>query len=583
MRIYQKKVSRSLPLISDLHPVLQRVYALRNIQSKQQLDNSLQGLLPFSNLKDIDKACERLEKALRNNENILIVGDFDADGATSTALVVSALRLFGVVNVSYLVPNRFEYGYGLTPAIVEVASKRSPGLIITVDNGIASIDGVNKAKQLGIDVIITDHHLPAEELPLADAIVNPNQIDCQFISKSIAGVGVSFYLMLALRRHLDNVNWFREKNLIMPNMGQLLDLVALGTVADVVALDHNNRILVSQGISRMRRGLIRPGILALLEVAKRNVKTVQASCLGFSVAPRLNAAGRLDDMSLGIECLLCDDLGMARDIAQQLDDLNVERRKIEAEMKEQANNLLSNLVISAEQELPIALCLFDSSWHQGVIGILAGRLKDSYNRPTIIFSEVGENELKGSARSISGLNIRDVLAYIDKDNPGLINKFGGHAMAAGLSIEKSKFLEFNHVFVDAVSKHIDLENCSGDLYSDGSLSAMDFNLELALLLQEGGPWGASFPEPKFDNVFEILDQRIVGQNHLKMTLIHPEGDTPIDAIMFNVDLKVWPNQRNSYIHALYKLDINYYKGNQKLQLIIEDMLVHEMVNGASYA
>lgn len=571
MQIQQKKLAKNIKLIPDIHPVLQRIYALRNITDMKELDKTFKSLLPFANFKDIDKACERIFRALQKQENILIVGDFDADGATSTALIISALKIFGAKNIAYLVPNRFKFGYGLSKDIVDVASLQNPDLLITVDNGISSLEGVARANELKIDVLITDHHLPGEELPDAFAIVNPNQYGCEFTSKSIAGVGVVFYLMLALRRYLERKSWFAANNMTLPNMSQFLDLVALGTVADVVALDQNNRILVEQGLTRIRSGNVRPGILALIEVAKRELSTLQASDLGFAVAPRLNAAGRLDDMSLGIECLLANDLGKARQLAEQLDSLNIERRKIEAEMKEQAHVLLKNFTLRDNINLPISLCLFDESWHQGVIGILAGRLKESYHRPTIVFA-LGENgELKGSARSIVGLNIRDILADIDKDNPRLIIKFGGHAMAAGLTIDRENFSKFRDAFVNEVSKHIDASMCSGDMYSDGSLTKNDLTLELARLIQDSGPWGQHFPEPRFDNVFIILDQRIVGTNHLKLTLSLAEGSEPIDAIFFNVDLNIWPNHRATHVRALYKLDINTYQGYTKLQLLIDNL------------
>lgn len=580
MQIQQKKLAKNVRLIPGIHPILQKIYALRNIENLDQLDKTFKSLLPFSNLKDIDKACERIFKALQKQEKIVIIGDFDADGATSTALMISALKVFGAQNVSYLVPNRFKFGYGLSKDIVAVASLQKPDLLITVDNGISSLEGVAFARELKIDVLITDHHLPGEILPEAVAIVNPNQLGCEFTSKSIAGVGVVFYLMLGLRRYLENRSWFLEKNIPIPNMSQFLDLVALGTVADVVALDQNNRILVEQGLTRIRIASARPGVLALIEVAKRELSSLQASDLGFAVAPRLNAAGRLDDMSLGIECLLANDLGKARQLATQLDELNVERRKIEAEMKEQAHNALNKLIINDNVNLPLALCLFDETWHQGVIGILAGRLKESYHRPTIVFALGDEGELKGSARSIVGLNIRDVLAAVDKDNPKLIIKFGGHAMAAGLTIAHENFINFHDAFINEVSKHIDLSMCGAELYSDASLTKDDLTIDFAKLLQESGPWGQHFPEPKFDNIFKILDQRIVGANHLKLTLALPEGGSPIDAILFNVDLNMWPNHRLKLVHALYKLDINTYQGVSKLQLLIDNLVI---VNEKSYS
>ena len=560
--------SKSVP------PVLQRIFAARGISDELQLDKRLQALLPFHTLMDIDKAAARLETAVREQQRILIIGDFDADGATSTALAISALRMMGAEHVDFLVPNRFEFGYGLTPGIVEVAKEWNPQLIITVDNGIASLEGVDTANALGMDVLITDHHLPADSLPKACAIVNPNQVGDQFPSKCIAGVGVVFYVMLALRRQLSQTDWFSSKQLTEPNMAHCLDLVAFGTIADVVPLDQNNRILIHQGIQRIRQGLCRPGIKALIEVSGRRFEQLRESDIGFSVAPRLNAAGRLDDMSLGIECLLCDDLDKARALASHLDELNIERRRIETEMKEQAMMALDKLSLGSDAQgapLPIALALLDQSWHQGVIGILAGRLKERYHRPVIAFAAVSDTELKGSARSIPALNIRDVLAAIDKDYPGLITKFGGHAMAAGLSLRPEVFSSFQQAFVAEVSKHIDISQCAGECLSDGPLPPEDLQLALASFIQDAGPWGQQCPEPVFDNVFEILEQRIVGQNHLKLSLRHEQGRDVIDAIAFNIDLKEWPNHRARYMHAAYRLDINEYNGRTKLQLMIVAM------------
>lgn len=571
MRIKQRELPPSLSAFSTYPAVLQRIYAARSINNENQLNKTFQALLPFSSLTDIDKACLRLEHALRAQQRILIIGDFDADGATSTALAILALRSMGAKQVEFLVPNRFEFGYGLTPGIVEVAHKWRPNLIITVDNGIASIDGVDAANQLGIDVLITDHHLPAENLPQACAIINPNQPGDLFPSKSIAGVGVIFYVMLALRRHLVNVGWFSEQGITEPNMAQFLDLVALGTVADVVALDQNNRILVNQGLIRIRQGLCRPGIRALIEIAGRDCARLRENDLGFAVAPRLNAAGRLDDMSLGINCLLSDHETQAKPLAAHLDELNKERRVIEAEMKEQAMFTVEKLTKKIENahHLPVALCLMDETWHQGVIGILAGRLKERYHRPVIAFAAVSENELKGSARSVPSLNIRDVLAAVDKDFPGLITKFGGHAMAAGLSMHPQAFNRFQEVFVAEVAKHLDASQCEGEIYTDGPLNHQEISLETATLLQQAGPWGQQFPEPCFNNSFEILEQRLVGQQHLKLSLSHPDGGNSIDAIAFNIDLNKWPNHRAKKAHVVYKLDINFYQGRTRLQLMID--------------
>jgi len=552
------------------HPVLNRIYAARGVEQTSDLDHQLQSLLPYHAFHDVNKAVERLYTALVQQQKILIVGDFDADGATSSALAVSALKAFGAKQVEFLVPNRFEYGYGLTPGIIGIAKKWQPDVIITVDNGIASIDGVAAANEAGIDVIVTDHHLPGDELPNACAIVNPNQVGDDFSSKSIAGVGVIFYVMSAFRRHLANEGWFTKQSIPEPKMTRWLDLVALGTVADVVSLDKNNRILVKQGLTQIRKGQCRPGLRALVEVSGRTLAKLRESDLGFAIAPRLNAAGRLDDMALGIECLLTEEEDKARMLASQLDELNLERRKIEQEMKEQAFEALNKLSFTADT-LPSALCLMDKTWHQGVIGILAGRLKDSYHRPVIAFSHVSDDELKGSARSVSGLNIRDVLADIDKDNPGLIAKFGGHAMAAGLSLHPDNFVTFKQCLISEIDKYLDVSECSGELLSDGPLDVTDFTLQFAGLIQESGPWGQNFPEPLFDNEFEVLDQRLVGERHLKLTLAHSESGEPIDAIAFNVDLKAWPNHRARKIHAAYRLDINEYAGRTKLQLIISGL------------
>jgi len=564
--------------LEGVPPVLQRIYASRGIDDVALLDKRLEKLSPFDTLTDIQKAAERLERALRMGERILVMGDFDADGATSTALAVAALKAFGAKDINFLVPNRFSFGYGLTPAIVEVAKLSQPNLIITVDNGIASIEGVQAANQAGIDVLITDHHLAAEKLPEAYAIVNPNQPGDCFPSKAIAGVGVIFYTLLALRQRLKITGYFTEQGLDIPNMAQYLDLVALGTIADVVPLDHNNRILVSHGLARIRQGHARPGIQAIIDVAGRLAASLRENDLGFAVAPRLNAAGRLDDMSLGIECLLTSSPETAKEIAQQLDALNIERRKIESEMSAQAQIELLHLFQNVDQEtrnLPIALCLMDKQWHQGVIGILAGRLKERYHRPVIVFAEVSDAELKGSARSIAGINIRDILASIDKDQPGLISKFGGHAMAAGLSLSPQNWLKFRDCFVQEVGKYLDVSQCQGEVLSDGPLTPSELNLSIASIIQTAGPFGQQFPEPVFDNIFEIIDQRLVGAKHLKLTLKHEQGGDIIEAIAFNIDTDQWPNHRVRRIHAAYKLDINEFRQKQRLQLLISSMLIKE--------
>lgn len=523
--------------------------------------------MPFSDLKDIDKGAERLYQALINDERILFVGDFDADGATSTALGVSVLKAFGGKHVEYLVPNRFEYGYGLTPEIVEVAKKWTPDLIITVDNGIASIEGVDAARGANIDVVITDHHLSADKRPNATAIINPNQPGCDFQSKAIAGVGVIFYLMVALRRLCVEKDYFKEKNLPIPNLGHFLDLVALGTIADVVPLDKNNRILAYQGLKRIREGRARCGIKSLLKVAKREASFLKASDLGFSVGPRLNAAGRLDDMSLGIECLLSEDEKKALTYAKELDELNIKRREIEEEMKHEAFSVLNKITLD-DKDMPLGLCLFDESFHQGVIGILAGRLKERHHRPVVVFSEVSEGELKGSARSIAGLNIRDLFDNIAKKEEGLINTFGGHAMAAGLSISRSNFKKFKLAFEREADNLLNKEDCIETLYTDGPLKSAELTLENAKLLETAGPFGQGFPEPLFHNEFELVEQRLLANRHLKMT-VSLEGGSLIDAIAFNINNEDWPNYRCKTISAVYKLDVNRYRGRERLQLMFE--------------
>jgi len=554
-------------LFNQQHPLLRRIYAARKISSERELKLDFDHLLSYDLLKGIHEAAELLAQSIMQNKKIVIVGDFDADGATSTALAIRALKSFGAEQVAYLVPNRFSFGYGLTPELIEAGRSLSPDVIVTVDNGIANHAGVDAAKALGIKVIITDHHLPSATLPLADAIVNPNQPDDHFPSKNLAGVGVIFYVMLAVRRCLKQQAWFEKQNRTEPNMSRLLDLVALGTVADVVALDHNNRILIHHGLKRIRALQCIPGIIALLELSNRELTRVSESDLGFVVASRLNAAGRLDDMSLGIECLLSDDSIKVREIARTLNQLNDERRYIEKEMQAQALSGLARLHMDQKQDMPRGLCLYDESWHQGVIGILASRIKDKFNRPVVVFAKGGEGELKGSARSISCLHIRDALARISAIHPNLILKFGGHAMAAGLTISENTFPNFVKIFNEVVSAQIseqELEHC---LLSDGGLHSDELNLDIANMIKEAGPWGQAFPEPLFDDVFQILEQRIVGDKHLKLRLA--KNDTILDAIAFFIDMKDWPNHRCQFVRVGYRLDVNEYKGNRKVQLIVE--------------
>jgi single-stranded-DNA-specific exonuclease len=554
----------------EIHPILQRIYTSRGMQSTQELERSLNHLLPYANLSGIPEAVACLSEALRLQQKILIVGDFDADGATSTAVAVRALRSFGATNVEFLVPNRFAFGYGLTAELVAVAQRDfSPALIVTVDNGIANNAGVAAAKALGIKVLVTDHHLPGTVLPDADVIVNPNQPNDIFPSKNLAGVGVIFYVMLALRRHLTESGWFAQANIAEPNMSHLLDLVALGTVADVVPLDHNNRILVYQGLRRIRAGQCIPGISALLEIAGRNQARLIAADLGFAVAPRLNAAGRLDDMSLGIECLLTDDVRKAREIAQILSDMNDERRVIEQDMQEQALKILSSFKPGAGEQIPMGICLFDKEWHQGVIGIVAARIKERFHRPVIAFAPSGDKEIKGSARSIPGLHIRDALAQIAVEQPHLMDKFGGHAMAAGLTLLPEHFDEFAKAFDAMVSRHLTEEQLHNKLLSDGELLGTDLTLEIAEVLREAGPWGQAFPEPLFDGSFQVLEQRLVGNKHLKMVL--GANGLTLDAIAFNIDINHWPNYRCEQVHIAYRMDVNEFRGKRTVQLIVEHL------------
>ncbi len=555
---------------SALHPLLQRIYSLRGMQSHTELERGLERLIPYESLTGIQAAVRCLSEVLTAQQKILIVGDFDADGATSTAVAVRALKSFGARHVEFLVPNRFAFGYGLTPELVEVAQREfSPALIITVDNGIASNAGVAKAKALGIRVLVTDHHLPGTELPNADVIVNPNQPDDSFPSKNLAGVGVIFYVMLALRRYLNESGWFTNQNIPEPNMSKLLDLVALGTVADVVPLDQNNRILVHQGLRRIRAGQCIPGISALLEIAGRNQTRLVAGDLGFAVAPRLNAAGRLDDMSLGIECLLTDNAQQAREFAVILSEMNDERRAIEQDMQDQAMQILTKLQPEKTDQLPLGICLFDTDWHQGVIGIVAARIKERFHRPVIAFAPSTGEEIKGSARSIPGLHIRDVLAQIDTQHPQLIDKFGGHAMAAGLTLTRSNFEKFSQSFNAAVTGLLTEEQLHNKLLSDGEIAEHELTLEIAEVLREAGPWGQAFPEPLFDGTFNILEQRLVGNKHLKMVLSLEKIN--LDAIAFNIDINAWPNYRCERVHIAYRMDVNEFRGRRSVQLIVEHL------------
>ena len=554
-------------LPSHLHPVIKQIYATRRVVDAQELDNGVATLHDYKLFKDIDKASALLVDALKAQSHILIVGDFDADGATSTATLMQGLQMFGFQNLDYLIPDRFSLGYGLSPALAEQIVQIKPDLVITVDNGISCIAGIDILKSVGIKVLVTDHHLQGEQLPNADAIVNPNRHECNFPSKSIAGVGVAFYLLIALRSLMREQGYFTQQ--APPNLANLLDIVALGTVADVVALDANNRTLVHQGLARIRSGKTRPGITALIEVANRNAARLSASDFGFSLAPRLNAAGRLDDMSLGIACLLSNDINQARRIASELDSLNHARREIEQGMQAEAQAVLDRLAFT-DDNIPDAICLFQDDWHQGVIGILAGRLKEKYHRPTVIFAGGENGEIKGSCRSIEGLHMRDLLEGLNTAMPHLINKFGGHAMAAGLSIDEQNFNDFKNAFDAAVSAQLSEESKRCIVFTDGELPNDCFTMEFAQLLKQSGPWGQQFPEPVFEHTFELIQQRIVGEKHLKLVLKHQSGRL-VDAIAFGIDIKEWPDTEARFVKVAYQLDINEFRGKFSLQLIVREL------------
>ncbi|ORJ41682.1 single-stranded-DNA-specific exonuclease RecJ [Haemophilus influenzae] len=561
---------REIPIGNSVsnHPLLDRLYRARRIQNTKELDRTLKSMLNPNQLYGIDQAVNLLVEAYQQQQKIVIVGDFDADGATSTALSVLALRQLGFSDVDYLVPNRFEQGYGLSIPVAEMAIEKGVQLLMTVDNGVSSFDGVAFLKEKGIRVLVTDHHLPPETLPPADAIVNPNLSQCHFPSKSLAGVGVAFYLMLAVRAKFRELGIFTAET--QPNFTDLLDLVALGTIADVVPLDQNNRILAYQGLMRIRARRCRPGIIALAEVANRNVEQFTSSDLGFCIGPRLNAAGRLDNMSIGVELLLANEMSKARELALDLDQLNQTRKEIEAGMKLEAIKICQNLT-ALFKELPYGITLYQPDWHQGVLGIVSSRIKDQYHRPVIAFTQDGEGILKGSARSIEGLHMRDVLERIHSQHPNIILKFGGHAMAAGLSIREEYFADFQHLFNQTIADWLDEEHLQGIIWTDGELNSNEFNLETAKLIKSVGTWGQGFPEPCFDGEFKILDQRAIGQNknHLKMLLEPKQGGVLLDAIAFNIDTRLYPDLSIKQARLAYKLDINEFRGNRSLQLLVD--------------
>jgi len=543
----------------DISDFLKKIYAARSL-TESQLSTSLLGLLKPS-FDQLNIALELLEKSILEDQRILIIGDFDADGATASAVAIKALRLMGAKYVDFLVPNRFKHGYGLSPEIVnEAKAEKEPHLIITVDNGISSNEGTSLARSLGIDVVITDHHLPPKELPNANAIINPNLRGCDFPSKNLAGVGVCFYLFSSLKTYLNGLGYFEEQKIKVPDLRELLDLVALGTVADVVKLDQNNRILVSEGLKRIRQKRCSKGILAILELTKRPIESLQASDLGFTVAPRINAAGRLSDISQGIRCLLSEDINDARRYALNLEEFNIKRREEQTRMQDDALAIVAKQSID---ESPFAISLYDESWHEGIVGIVAGRLKEDYQCPCAVFAKSGKL-LKGSIRSIPDVHIKDLLDLIDRENPALIEKFGGHAMAAGLSILPDNFLQFKEAFAEAISKHLNGKKPALDLLTDGELDASEMTLKNAQLLCESAPWGQGFEEPIFYGDFEILEQRIVGEKHLKCTLKLIDASAIFEGIAFFQE-----KLETMQVRVAYKLSVNSFRGNESLQLMIE--------------
>ncbi|MCX8582942.1 MULTISPECIES: single-stranded-DNA-specific exonuclease RecJ [unclassified Gilliamella] len=565
-KLIHRKLPETLPELSnDIPLLLQRVYALRGITSMQELDYTTRNLCNYDNLDGTNKAVDILYSAMKNNERIIIVGDFDTDGATSTALTVKALKKMGCQFVDYIIPNRFDDGYGLSINVVKKAILQKADLIITVDNGVSAVEAVEFAKQSNLTVIITDHHLCPEKLPPADAIINPNLPNCTFPSKHLAGVGVAFYFMLALRSKLRKENWFTTHNLEEFNIASLLDLVALGTIADVVKLDLNNRILVHQGVSRIRAGYCCEGIKALLNISRRDPLTFTSTDLAYYIAPRLNAAGRMDNMSLSVELLLCEDYDSAVNQAADLDTLNSDRKLIEQTMYQEA---LSHVEQIHKPSLPNSIVVHHPEWHQGVIGIVSARLKDKYYRPVICFASTEDGLLKGSGRSIDGIHLQNVLYELNQRYPDILVSFGGHAMAAGLSIQEKDLDKFRDLLETVITEQLDLKVLEQTIETDGEINNEDFNYSIAKLLKDSGPWGEGFIEPTFDGEFIIHQQRIFAEKHLKLVLEPKNGGPIIEGICFNVNLTKWPDQTIKEAKIVYHLDVNEFRGNQTLKLMI---------------
>ena len=583
MRYTPRTIRRRPPqpidhLPSHLHPVLRRIYAARNVGSAAELDYSLERLHSYASLSGVEQAARLLADGIRNGLRLMIIADYDADGATACALAMRGLKSMGAAQLDYLVPDRFRHGYGLSPEVADLAAAKAPDILVTVDNGISSVQGAARAREAGMEVIITDHHLPGDVLPSAGAIVNPNLPGDRFPSKNLAGVGVMFYVLAALRARLRESGWFTQRGLEEPNLAAFLDLVALGTVADMVPLDANNRILVSHGLNRIRTGRCVAGLASLLAIAKRSRDRVTAADLAYFAGPRLNAAGRLTDMRLGIRCLLEDDPAEAARMAAELDSLNRQRREIQAQMQHEAMNELPDFQGSGG-DLPPAICIYKESWHAGVVGVLASQIKERTQRPVIAFAREAEGLLKGSGRSVDGVHIRDILANIANAHPDLLIRFGGHAMAAGLSIAEDKLAVFSRLFEQEVGKCAFPAGAAGELLSDGELEAGELTLETARIVKEAGPWGQAFPEPLFDGEFEVVSARILGERHVKFGLALPGLARPLDAIAFNL-ARAFDPEATGRVHLAYRLDVNDYDGRRSVQLVVEAVIpVQEAVDG----